>query len=404
MNIMRTGWHILVLAGTAICFSASVLSQEDNGLVLSTDGGISITNAQESFSFDLGGRVMWDTDTFDGVLNPDNAGDRRFNTQLRRARLEMGGTVGENLEYVMSINFSGAQGGETEFHDLGLAYTGFENFEVFVGRSKEPFGLEELISSRSITTIERNYFTEATDADGQTNFGVRIDGMVGKLGWSTGLFNPNGNPRRADGSDRFAWTSRVFGAPILEDDRVLHLGFAYTDRNLDAPELQNGFKLDVAEAGGELDSTSLLIDDDKQYGFEALYIDGPLSLQGEYFSKDMSGALAGPSGTVDAFYIQAAWTLTGERRGYRASSGIADIVQPSGARAVELVAKYDSIQFDADDRPEEEASGLLLGINWYLGRSVKIGLNYIHVSSDGIAAPGADDDANVLSTRLQIAF
>ena len=386
-----------------ICIAAcSAAAAQGSGPTISTEGGFSIESADGNYSFNLGGRIMWDADSYDGVLTDE--GDRQVNTMIRRARLELDGNIGEDLEYVMSYEMGGRIPVNT-FHDLALRYTGFEPFDIYVGRGKEPFGLEELTSSKSITTIERYYFTEATGADTQSHFGIRLDGNIGKLGWSTGLFNPFLDQLLNDGSDRFAWTSRLFAAPVNNDREVLHFGFAYTDRNLDMPVPRPGFLLDIAEAGGRLNSSILTVDDDKQYGLEALYINGPFSVQGEIFNKSMRGAEGDPDSDVDSYYVQVAWTLTGEQRPYRTGSGVPDIIRPSGGpRAIELVAKYDYIEFAPEGRPTEEVSGLLLGANWYVRNNVKLMLNYIHVNSDGLAEPGAPDDADVISTRVQVHF
>lgn len=357
--------------------------------------------------FELGGRLMWDADSFDGVLNRPGGGARRFDGYLRRARLEIGGEVGDDVEYVFDVDFTGLQNAAATatLHTAGLRYTGLDAFELFVGRTKEPFGLEELTSSNAISAIERNFFTEATDSDSQPNFGVRLDGAVGRVGWQTGLFNPRGSPSRRDGGDRFAWTSRVFAAPVLDGDhRVVHVGAAYSDRRLDAPVLQAGFGLDVAEGGGQLDSSTLLVEDDRELGLEGLVIRGPFSLQAELFRKLMEGAAGGPDADVDAYYLQGTWTLTGQARGYRPREGVAGAVDARSGRAIELVARYDTVRFAVDGRPDERAEGWLLGANWYLNSNLRFMLDYVHLESEGVAAPGAAGDADVLSTRIQLAF
>ena len=373
---------------------------------VSTRGGLDVTSDDGVYSFSLGGRVMWDVDSFDGALNRGNGGQRRLNSDLRRARVEMSGSGPSNFEYRLEVNVNddGASS-DAEIHAAGVSYTGWEFADLFVGRTKEPFGLEELTSSKAISSIERNYFTEATDADSQPHFGVRLDGVAGPVGWSLGVFNPNGNPQNDDGSDRIATSLRVFGTPIADDRRILHLGAAATDRGLDDPEPANGFKLDIAEAGGQLDSSAIVIDDDRQFGLEALYLQGPFSLQGEVFRRDMEGAAGGPDGQVDHQYLQATWTLTGESRGYKAAAGIPDMIKPTGRRgAVELVAKADWIRFEVDGQTDQEVQGYLLGANWYPTAHIKLMANVIRVTSDGVVGPAEDDDATVFSARVQVAF
>ena len=369
---------------------------------VSTKGGFSIESADGAFSFEAGGRIMWDTDSFDGVLNRANDGDRRLNSDLRRSRLELDGSVLDDWDYSFHVDL--LESGGASLHTIGVGYSGFEPFDVFIGRTKEPFGLEELSSSKALASIERNYFTEATDADSQPHFGVRLDGKVGQVGWSAGFFNPSGSPKKSDGGDRFAFTGRLFTAPVNEDGRTVHLGAAYTNRNIDTPIEQKGFGLDIAESGGVLDSSTWLTRDDSQWGLEGLYIDGPVSLQAEVFNKDMD-IVGSPDGDVTHFYIQGTYTLTGERRGYKADSGTVDIIQPdAGDIAIELVAKIDQIELDVGGTPTEEVTGILAGVNFYLNRNVKLMANLISVDSKNIAAPGDDDDALVVSTRVQIAF
>jgi len=377
----------------------------DTPLIL-TDDGFEIASTGAAFSFKLGGRIMWDVDRFDGVLNRSNHGSWRLSNNLRRSRLELGGTAYKNWKFKFDLDINDKPGVDTiRLHTFGVGYTGLKAFDVFVGRTKEPFGLEELTSSKSISSIERNYFTEATDVDSQPQFGIRLDGKGSGVGWSVSLFNPTGGPKKSDGSDRVAFTGRIFGAPINTDSKTLHLGIAITDRNIDQPIEQKGFALDIAEAGGKLDSSSLTIDSDRQWGIEGLYIFGPFSLQSEVFIKKVGGAHSGPDGDVHHYYSQVTYSLTGERRGYKAKSGTADRIKPSANRwAVELVGKLDHIELDIDGAPTEEVSGYLAGLNLYPNKNVKLMLNVIRVSSKSIATVDDDDAATVLSTRLQLAF
>ena len=384
-----------------------VVSQADaSEPVISTESGFQISSADGAFSFKLGGRIMWDADSFDGVLNRSNDGSRRLSTDLRRSRLELGGTAYDAWKFKFDIDIKDKLGGSNAYlHTVGVGYTGLKTFDVFIGRTKEPFGLEELTSSKSISSIERNYFTEATDTDSQPEFGIRLDSKGSGLGWSIGLFNPAGNPKNSDGGDRIAFTGRWFGALIDTDSTTLHLGIAVTDRNIDQPIQQKGFALDIAESGGKLDSSSLTIDSDRQWGVEGLYISGPFSLQSEVFVKKVGGANGGPSGDVHHYYSQATYSLTGERRGYNAKSGIADIIKPSAdGWAVELVGKLDHIELDIDGAPTEVVSGYLAGLNLYPNKNVKLMLNVIRVTSEKIATANDDDAATVISTRLQLAF
>lgn len=397
-------WGIVVVAAWAISATFATNPAAAAQPEPSADPGASTT--PPPFTYKIGGRIQWDTDSYDGALSSAGTGDRRFNTLLRRARIETSGTILEDFGYVLDVNINDKSADRSaEIHAAGLKYTGWERVDVFVGRDKEPFGLEELASSKAISSIERNYFTDASDVDAQPHFGFRVDGKGGPVGWSVGAFSPDGNPKTSGGSDRIALTGRVFGAPIADDERVLHLGAAYTDRRLDDPELLRGFSVKVAKTGDAIAARQILADEDRALGLELLYLQGPWSLQAEAFQRDLKGAGGGPDGEVRHFYLQGTWTITGESRGYSAQRGIPGQVNPAGRRgAVELVAKYDDLAFDVDGEPEQNVSGYLIGANWYVNRHVKLMLNVIRVTSDDVIASGLDDDATVISTRLQVAI
>ncbi|MCH2335325.1 MAG: hypothetical protein MK311_11245, partial [Pseudomonadales bacterium] len=171
------------------------------------------------------------------------------------------------------------------------------------------------------------------------------------------------------------------------------------------PIQQKGFALDIAESGGNHDSSSLTIDSARQWGVEGLYISGPFSLQSEVFVKKVGGANGGPGGDVHHYYSQATYSLTGERRGYKAKSGVTDIIKSSAyVWDMELVGKLDHIELDIDGAPTEAVSGYLAGLNLYPNKNVKLMLNVIRVTSEKIATADDDDAATVISTRLQLAF
>lgn len=356
------------------------------------------------YSLDIGGRLMWDMDRYDGVLNLENDGDWRFSTQLRRARLEMSGKLPGDFDWVLDVNYLDDTN-DTEIHAAGLRYSGWRFANVFFGRTKEPFGLEELTSSKAISTIRRNVLSEATDADSQPHYGLMLNGFVGPVGWAAGAFNPNGNPQDADGSDRLAYTGRLFTAPIQRGSEVLHLGIAFTDRGLDQPEILRGFGLRAAESGDRLSSAALLANEDRQLGLEALYLRGPFSLQAEQFWRDIQGAGAEPDARVDSTYIQATWTLTGQSRGYKASQGVPGMVTPSaGTGAVELVAKAERIEFDRDQSADQTGHIYVLGANYYPTPNVKLMLNVSQVETTRLVTADAPDDGMAISGRIQVAF
>ena len=88
---------------------------------------------------------------------------------------------------------------------------------------------------------------DAQYAGAQMDYTISGDGLtvydnVTGLTWTR-------SPDTDDGGDQIAFTGRLFGAPINDDDRTLHLGVAYSDRNIDVPVDQKGFGLDIELIG-----------------------------------------------------------------------------------------------------------------------------------------------------------
>lgn len=66
------------------------------------------------------------------------------------------------------------------------------------------------------------------------------------------------------------------------------------------------------------------------YGLEFASVLGPVSVQGEYFSADISREGLDPDLDFSGWYAYASWFLTGESRVYKAKKGKFDRVTPRG--------------------------------------------------------------------------
>ena len=87
---------------------------------------------------------------------------------------------------------------------------------------------------------------------------------------------------------------------------------------------------------------------------------------------------------MDGFYLQAAYTLTGETRGYIAGSGAFAAINPKAVGgAWEVVARYEDADIDIPGRSlSADLERLVLGVNWYATKNVKFMLNYVDSEVD----------------------
>jgi phosphate-selective porin OprO/OprP len=108
---------------------------------------------------------------------------------------------------------------------------------------------------------------------------------------------------------------------------------------------------------------------------------------------------------VTSQYLLATWTVTGESRGYKASQGIPGMVTPTaGTGAWELVLRAERNAVDPDDEDTRKARTLLAGVNYYANPYVKLMFNVSHVTTSDLVNPPQDDDALVVSARVQVAL
>jgi len=355
--------------GLALAISAASAAQAGNvttsgkDLVIDTESGIKVKTSDKSASFQLGGRLQWD---YDATQSDDNGVDTT-DFDVRRARLYAKGHFGD-WAYKTQFNVAesdGADGGTAE--DLYIRYLGFGSAAtVTIGKQKEPFGLEELTSSKDISALERSAMTERY-APGRSG-GIQLSGKGSNWTYGIGYFEAGGN-----GSDDFnntAVTARGTVAPIQTNNMVVHLGAGYTTRDADtqADEVDT-FNLELAGASG------------------------PFHAQAEYFDSEEGQV------DVDGYYVQLGWIITGESRPYKA--GAFKRVKPASPKgAWEVVARFEDGNGKYSDVGLATTDGeqTTLGVNYYANKNVRLGMSYM----DGEEANGASGDE--VRARFQYAF
>ena len=427
---------------------------KENVTVSTTGGGIKI-KSDNGNSFELGGRILFDYDFFDDVFTAD--GDSESEGEFRRTRLTASGSVKKDWKYKMTVNIDD-QNEDADINTAYIEYAGFKPVSLRVGKFKEPFSLERLTSSKWISTIERNMTLDFLDGNlgsGQPDLGgVQVAGYHKKMNhfnWALGVFDDGSED--GDGKDNYAVTGRVAMSPHFADGSFLHLGAAYSMREVEG-RVGYRSRLGVHTAdGGRPTFADAWVDDVDQFGLEAAYVRGPFSLQAEYIDVSADGGKTDDVITIDedkevdnqvkyacyndldnngsvsendtpascrdidfdGYYIQAAYTLTGEQRGYKKKGAVFDKIKPAGAMgAWELVARYEDVEVEdgnhghiAGTSVDKGAEKWILGVNWYANKNVKFMLNYVDSEVDRELARSeglADDNGNAWSLRAQYVF
>ena len=356
---------------------------------VSTDGGFKITSGDGALSMQVGTLQQIDVASYH-----DDDPDVSFGggMELRRSRIYLQGSYGPNWQYKAEYDFST---GVSTFTDLYASWSGWKHLLLTMGNFKQPFSMEALTSARYGTTfMERGLpFAFVT---------LRAAGlMLGSSGanWylSGGLFGePIGNVSTG-GDEGRGIAARGSYAPFFTNDHVLHLGLGITSREPteDNVTTSAGEKITSVRFRSKPESNILsqrLVDTGDianvdRYEVVALELAGEIkafSAQGEYFGTRVMRDI-GEDLDFSGWYLQVAYTLTGEARPYRGDRGYFDTIKPRtavgdggwGAWEVALrMSELDLTDGDIDGGRERDAT---LGVNWYMNRWIKLMGNLVKV-------------------------
>ena len=427
---MRRKLFMLGLVGAiaSLGFSSAVfagaLTSKEELAVSTTGGGIKI-KSNNGNTFSIGGRIMYDYDSWEGAYNTfgdadSRNGDTGSESEFRRTRVNVAGTTGKNWAYKLTMDIDE---GEAEIDTAYIKYKGFKNVGFAVGRLKAPAGLEELTSSKWIATIERSVATGLNILSGKPNFQAQAQAHSGNFFGQLALID-EGNEDN-DRNDNFSYALRGGGHfPLGEDKHFIHAAASYASRDFGDSDGVVDFQTrgsvhtissKVTVQGGK----DFEVGDADQYGLELAYVNGPFSFQTEYWDAGFDGTangagdIANTDVDVSAYYLQLSYFLTGESRKYKGGIGAFNKVKPKGNRgAWEVVGKYEDGEIDPDNQASESEFELLtLGLNWYATNNVKFMFNYLDFSTDNFYGAGkipltsiGEEDGKAFSFRAQYAF
>ncbi len=377
------------------------------------DGHLKIASNDGRFEVEAGGRLQFDAAFFDSDDSLFGNG-----SEVRRARLYLGGKVMDDWHFKNEIDFAGDT---VAIKDAYLRYTGLPA-AITIGNFKEPFSLEELTSSRFITFMERalpNVFAPSRNLGiGANMSGAAEDGET--LAWTAalGVFGEGIDDRGVDidaqreDDEGAGVTGRFTLAPITGSNRLLHFGAALSYRDTgDNKTLRLRERIEAHIADRRLVDTGNISGVSSLFraGGEAAAAYGPFSLQGEYIRTSLDRDLL-PDPVFSGYYVYSSWLLTGESRAasYRKNAGAFDRLKPasplgSGLGAFELALRYSHLDLTDASIDGGEEDNLTIGLNWYPVSHVRFMANYVKVL-DVDGGPNDGDEPDLFQLRAQVDF
>jgi phosphate-selective porin OprO/OprP len=394
--------------------SGSVKTKSKKGLTIdTTGGGIKVKSGDQSFA--IGGRLMMDYDSMDS--NHNSNGKSFDDTEWRRTRINIKGSVNKNWSYKATYDIN-SEKNASNLDEGYIKYDSKQGLTITAGKTKADMMLEQRTSSKWISTVERGLLNAMNE---KVNYlvGKPGDGAGVKLGFydkdsrisgAFSVFDAYKNDDDDDKSNIWHTTARLTYSPKMNNG-FGHFGVTYGVADYKGQETKADIQLGIHQG----DKTLLAIESDTgditNIGVEAAYVNGPFSLQGEYFDNETEKDDGTKGYEWDGYYGQVSYILTGETRGYKWKSGAFDKVKPAGKiGAWELVLRYEDIS--VDDLSEGTVSAnkvdidrTVLGLNWYATKTVKFMANYSSVSMDNMTNEAGDtDDLDSFQLRAQYAF
>jgi phosphate-selective porin OprO/OprP len=297
--------------------------------------GLTARSADSNFVFRLRGYIQADARFYPDDYSSDTANDTFL---MRRVRPIFEGTVFKKydfrvmLDFGSGVNSSAANNGFLQDSYLNARF--LPEFQVQVGKFKEPVGLERLQSGANLLFVERGYPTQLVP---NRDVGVQIQGdlLGGVLRYEAGVFNGvadggSGDFETTDDEKDFA--ARLFATPFVNTShsplRGLGFGVAGTIgnqegalRNFVTPGQQRFFAYRTGT--GATNAPNVTADGDHwRIVPQAYWYWGPFGIYGEYAVSDQEVRRTSGEQTISrvrntAWQVSASYILTGEENTWK---------------------------------------------------------------------------------------
>jgi phosphate-selective porin OprO/OprP len=430
------------------------------------DKGFRFESNDGQFKFAFNGRLHSDGDMFSGgdiatYIDKDKSGtydpkkdgliqNNRLTdgTEIRRLRMEFAGQFYEDWRFKLQPEIANAGANMTfGIRDAYIQYTGLGDYgQFFVGQSKQPYSLQQMMSSNDMVFMERSTEYEFTNRSVNRALGIRYD-LPGKWwGFSTGLYGDTASTQASgttsQGDEGWGASLRATMAPWMKSDELFHIGASAAFR---APATQNRtLNYRVAPTAINqvfyLNTGSMPDIQNSQFGnIEMAGVYGPLSLEAEYnatwFNSNDSATsghelgkeILPGNGFFQGAHVDVAYSLTGESRatGYDAAQGVFRRIKPNqnlnfsdGWGAWELKSRFMWVDMNQVDNPLYQGGNQVattFGVNWYFNNYARAMLDWTHVYSLDVGRAGINrqvlnvpgnttGDWDYVQARVSLAF
>jgi len=377
--------------------------------------------------------VQFDVSHYDqqAPRTPDNrradtqaASDLSSGTNFRRARLGVEGVAYTDWNYAIWGEWGGSGVESPILNQAYLEYVGWQPLgsdtplRLRIGAWATPTGLEDATPTSDLLFVERPAAAELVrglaGGDGRSGLGAFANGRYWYLsGALTGgtVGNDNGT---TEYDEQTGYVARFAFSPLHGDNYALHIGANISGvldpadthtsssptnkvlRLRERPELRT-------DATRFVDTGNIPASGAVAYGGELGAAYDNFYIAAEAFQIDVNRAGVGAlDPQFGGWYVQGAWTLTGEHRAWSAANGGFNGIRPSAAfdprtghwGAWEIAARYSDLDLNyhagalasaaivGDTVRGGEQKITSLGLNWHPNAFIRFLLDYQWVDVD----------------------
>ena len=387
------------------------LKQVDVANISFAEGsGLKVSSGDGRFEVEIGGRLHLDyTDhSYDSSI-----GTRPISgTQVRRARIEINGVFDQNWLYAAEFDYAK---NKVALKDILLGYESDSGATYSVGHQKQPYSLALEMSSNDIPFVERSVDNALVAAFTDRAIGARYENSGSNWFFAGGIFGDTLKEGSTTGDEGWGPSGRFIYSPIIDDNRVVHLGIrvAYREVDLATPTLSIKDKttdfseLSIVSTGALADAESATL-----FGPEIAGSFGPLFFTAEHTTAQIARK-AGSTLNFSSWNAAASWNITGESRAsvYRIDGGefkgirpLRDFNPSEGAwGAWELSARYAEIDLNDGNLVGGEEHTVTVGLNWIPARNVRILADWTRIlyTDESNTVRMFAPDMNVFALRTQ---
>jgi phosphate-selective porin OprO/OprP len=229
--------------------------------------------------------------------------------------------------------------------------------------------------------------------------------------WAAGVFQDTDDNGDIQEDSGYSVTGRVTALPLYrnEGSSLVHVGGAYSYRENNRHDTMNGetarfrARPEAHLLDRLVDTGDFLSDQVQLYGLEAAWVNGPLSVQGEYV---WARADINSHANLNGYYVQGSYFLTGEHRNYKTSTGTFNRVKPKAnfsakqgqLGAWEATLRYSSLDLTNNTVTGGELTDITAGLNWHLNPNMRLMFNYIRADKKHMG------EADIAILRMQVDF